>query len=291
MSASHGLPDFVGIGALKAGTTYLDALLRTHPDICMPTVLKEVQFFTQHYERGAKWYAEQFHCHGNAVRGEISPQYLIDPNVPPRMAALIPAARLILSVREPIERTYSQYKHFIRDTGYAGDFEAFLAEHPGAIERSRYWSLLRRYLDYYPAEQVFIVVFEDIVGPSRDLSPMFRFLGVSDAHVPTLQEDRVNVSERPRLPRLYIRSKRISRWLYAHGYGRVVHTFKRSLVMRLYTSDKGNREFAAPLRSETAARLAQTYEDEVGGLSTFLGRDLTSVWPRFDGLTAAHQPN
>src|SRR4051812_27017228 len=119
--ARRRLPDFIGIGALKAGTTYLDALLRTHPDICMPTVLKEVQFFTQHYERGPDWYADQFDCGATAMRGEISPQYLVHPLAPERMAKVLPDARLVLSVREPIERTYSQYKHYIRDTAYRGD--------------------------------------------------------------------------------------------------------------------------------------------------------------------------
>src|SRR5438552_2688078 len=121
MSVYERLLDFVGIGALKAGTTYLDALLRTHPNICMPTVLKEVQFFTSHYHRGASWYASQFDCRDDMVRGEISPRYLIDPAVPQRMTTLIPNAKLILSVREPIERTYSQYKHSIRETRYRGD--------------------------------------------------------------------------------------------------------------------------------------------------------------------------
>ena len=68
------LPDFLAIGALKAGTTYLDSMLRDHPDLCLPATVKEVEFFTRHYDRGPAWYARRFAGCGSGRAGEVSPQ-------------------------------------------------------------------------------------------------------------------------------------------------------------------------------------------------------------------------
>lgn len=275
--AQRPLPDFVGIGALKAGTSYLDAMLRSHPGLSLPTHLKEVDFFSRHFARGLEWYADQFGVDDGRPRGEISPQYLHDQACAERIRATNPAAKVLVSVREPVARVYSQYRHWVQETGFAGDVDDFLAAHPGALDRSHYWAALQPYREAFPAEQLHVIVFEDIVAdPLPVLRALYTFLGVDAGYVPAAVGEAVNVSGAPRFPHLYVQSKRLSRWLYAHGAGRTVSRLKslapESLLRR--------REVVAGAGppGELIARLAPEFHDDATQLSVYLGRDLVPLW-------------
>ena len=276
---STHLPDFVGIGALKAGTSYLDAMLRSHPQTCMPAAVTEVEFFSRHHERGPAWYEAQFCRCGAPVRGEVSPQYLFDEACPERIADLLPHARLILSVRDPVLRAYSQYKHWVQEMAFTGSFEDYLCEHPGAVERGMYFRLLSRYLRRFGREQLLVVVFEDMVThPRQVLAQVYAFVGVDPAFVPADVDAPVNRSGVPRFHRAYVRSKEVSRWMQDRGGGKLVAVAKRSGVgRRLQTTSPGPASFA-PLPPSAASDLALTYADDVASLSDFLGRDLSTVW-------------
>jgi len=104
------LPDFLIIGAQKAGTTALYSYLRRHPHIVGPA-WKEVSFFDRHYARGAGWYRGNFPIRRRALVGEASPSYLFHPLAPERAAALVPHARLIVLLRDPVDRALSHYHY------------------------------------------------------------------------------------------------------------------------------------------------------------------------------------
>ena len=110
------LPDFLILGAQKAGTTALYEYLRRHPGIEGPR-WKEVSYFDRHYARGPAWYRGNFPLqltgagNGRRLVGEASPSYLFHPLAPERAAALVPGARLIAILRDPVERAYSHYQH------------------------------------------------------------------------------------------------------------------------------------------------------------------------------------
>src|SRR6187551_3563074 len=105
------LPDFLVIGAQKAGTTALYAYLRWHPGIAGPS-WKEVCFFDRHWWRGEAWYRGQFPLRaGERLVGEASPSYLFHPLAPERARSLVPGAKLVALLRDPVDRAYSQYQH------------------------------------------------------------------------------------------------------------------------------------------------------------------------------------
>lgn len=121
------LPDFVVLGAQKAGTTSLHAALQRHPQLFLPAQ-KELHYFSNHSERPLSWYAAHFaparpqqHC------GEVTPYYLFHPEVPQRLAAALPDARLIVLLRDPVERTLSHYFHALRRGNDSLPLEAALA--------------------------------------------------------------------------------------------------------------------------------------------------------------------
>ncbi len=274
------LPDFVGIGALKSATTYLDALLRGHPQLCLPAHLKEVQFFSRHYDRGPEWYASLFSSCDGRRRGEISPQYLTDERCPARIAALLPEVKLLVSIRDPVQRAYSQFKHWVEERGYGQPFESFLVDHPTALARGEYFRWISRYLDHFPLERVHVLLTEELVArPAPVLRDVFAFLDV-DPHVgPPPAARPQNVSAVPRFHRLYVPAKRVTRWLYRQGGAGLVDAAKRLGVPRLFNSGPGGRGFA-PLTPTTAARLREHYATDVARLSGLLGRDLGGLWWR-----------
>ncbi len=271
------LPDFLGIGALKAGTTYLDAMLRSHPETCMPVGLKEVEFFNRHYDRGPGWYEQKFRGCAGGVRGEVSPQYLFDARAAARIAALLPAARLIVTVRDPVQRAFSQYKHWVQETAYQGSFDTFLADHPGAVERGRYFALLAPYLECFPPDQVMIVVFDDLVHqPVPTMQEVYGFVGVDPRHVPPATDEALNVSGSPRFHGAYVAAKRVSRWLHDKGGSSIVAATKVAGVGRLFRPRASIGAGAAP--PDSALRLTEAYADDVAALSELLDRDLAGLW-------------
>lgn len=128
------LPDFVIIGAQKGGTTFLYQLLAQHPHV-KPAFLKEVHYFDLNFERGENWYRSQFPSQlrkdRKYVTGEASPYYLFHPHAPRRAAEVIPEAKLIVLLRNPVDRAYSHYNHQVKRVKGAGH-ETLTFE--GAIE-------------------------------------------------------------------------------------------------------------------------------------------------------------
>jgi len=89
-------PDFIGLGAQKAATSWIHACLYEHPQIFMPAS-KEIHFFSRHYSKDIRWYEEHFRsCQTNQLAGEFSPTYLYDPATPKRIHEWNPAVKLII---------------------------------------------------------------------------------------------------------------------------------------------------------------------------------------------------
>ena len=277
---SDALPGFVGIGALKAGTTFLDTLLRGHPQLSFPRFLKEAEYFTAHYDRGPDWYAGLFEPADGRLRGEISPQYMADPRVPQRVWEANPEARILANLRDPVARTVSQYRHWVQETGYGEGFTTFLTEHPNAVERSEYRRVLTPWLERFGAERVDLIVFEDLVSqPVSTVQRVLRFLGVDDAFVPPDAETPVNVTFSPRFPRAYALAKRTGNRLRAGGGARAVHAAKRVGLDRMFRAGQVERE-ASPVSDSERAALAERLRPDVERLSELMGRDLTAEWLR-----------
>src|SRR5687768_13237463 len=98
------LPDFLIIGAQRGGTTSLYRYLTEHPEID-PAVRKEIHFFSRHHEQGLDWYRAHFPRRDeSSLVGEASPNYLVHPDVPARVAAALPRVKLIALLRNPVDR-------------------------------------------------------------------------------------------------------------------------------------------------------------------------------------------
>lgn len=184
--ATGALPNLIIIGAMKCGTTSLHQYLRLHPEIGMSRQ-KELHFFSalQNWDRGVDWYRSWFDPAKN-VRGETSPGYTNFPRiagVPERMHGLVPDARLIYMVRDPVDRTLSHYRHMIAERREERSIADVLAD-PGEpyTRRSLYHYQLEQYLPWYDVGRILVVQQEALLSDrARTLAEIFTWLGVDPA--------------------------------------------------------------------------------------------------------------
>jgi hypothetical protein len=178
----------VVIGAQKCGTTSLHYYLDQHPEISMARA-KELNFFVVRgtWTKGLDWYAAQFDASA-PVRGESSPAYTNYPvheGVPARMHSVVPNAKLVFLVRDPIERIVSQYIHDYSAGKVDGPIEEVLADEISAhpyVMRSKYFLQLEQYLAFFSREQILVLAQEDLLHDrAPTMRQVFEFLEVNDA--------------------------------------------------------------------------------------------------------------
>jgi len=203
---------FLGVGAQKAGTSALDAYLRTHPGLCMAKV-KEVHLFDDsrtYFKRtlgGYAAYHRQFApASSTQLIGEITPAYMYWNEAPRRIWEYNPAMKLIAVLRNPITRAFSQW-NMQRDVGVdpLPFWDALHAEAQRCraslpyqnrkfsyVDRGFYTEQLRRLWSFFPAEQVLVLRYDDLRrDPKRTIDRVFDFLGVEQLPPPPPREAHV----------------------------------------------------------------------------------------------------
>ncbi len=201
-----GPPDFVGIGAQKAGTTWWFQLIIGHPqatnllhtstghDLFGP-VQKERHFFgrfgteaftSEHVEQYHRWFPRR----PGTITGEWTPDYLAYPWVPPLLAKAAPEAKLLLILRDPVTRFRSGVAGAIRHgSAHVG---ATVSE---AMEHSMYAANLRRWFEHFPPRQVLVLQYEQCVSdPASQLKETYQFLGLDPDYRPPDLERPINAT-------------------------------------------------------------------------------------------------
>lgn len=203
----RALPDFLIVGAQKAGTTALYEYLVQHPQVLAAST-KEVHYFDVRYTKGVTWYRSHFPLvaamkEKGRVTGEASPYYLFHPHAAKRIQATVPHVKLIVLLRDPAARAISHYFHQVRMKNEVLPMEqAFLeeerrlqSEEQRMLEdpfydsvsyrrfsykkRGVYVPQLRVYFDLFPSGQILILKSEDLRSrPESVLQEVFSFLGV-----------------------------------------------------------------------------------------------------------------
>jgi hypothetical protein len=207
-TAAGALPNLIVLGAQKCGTSGLHFYLGLHPEIGMSTP-KELNFFIRerNWERGVGWYRSHFDPDA-AVRGESSPNYTTYPHhlgVPERMREVVPDAKLIMLVRDPVERIAAHWIHNYAKRREKGDLSDTLL-HPNTtyVLRSQYHLQLTQFLNHYPESQVLVLEQDDLRNRrSETLRQVFAYVGVD----PSFEHSRFH-RERHRSSR-----KRRATWL------------------------------------------------------------------------------
>lgn len=195
--------NFLCIGTQKAGTTWLDAMLRQHPDVFIPAS-KELHFFSNNtiYQKGLGWYCDQFSDVGaETCVGECTPNYIrtvfapnemnsvISAQVPHRIQKVLPNVKLLVSLRDPVDRAISAYYHFVTRGDLSPRKRLRDVMHmKGVAAFGRYSENLQAWFECFEPDRFQILVYEEDIRPDlqkpKTMSSVFRFLGVDDQFTP-----------------------------------------------------------------------------------------------------------
>lgn len=181
-----GPPDFVGIGVQKAGTTWWYGLITAHPDVSARPGIHKERHFLSRFATASFGPAEIAAYHGwfprrpGMLAGEWTPDYVDFPWVPPLLARAAPEARLILMVRDPVERFRSGLAHQKR---HRGSITATAVS--DAVSRGFYHQALAHWSNDIDKDRLLVLQYERcIIDPAGELARSYRFLGLKDDFVP-----------------------------------------------------------------------------------------------------------
>ena len=271
------LPTFVIIGAQKAATTTLWHQLSRHPQIFM-CGMKETDFFIaeKNWGRGLAWYESLFNeaPSGAVGIGEASPNYTMFPaygGVPGRMAEVMPSARLIYVVRDPVERMRSGYLHALASGAETLSIDEALLERPHFLDTSRYAMQIDQYLEHFDRDQLLILVAEEFAAdPGGNLDRVLEFLGLAGGWRPPDLDRRHHETSSKRVPRNWARLAGGAFIRLGMQPGRLPPNsrFKRSrLTTRILTPEDGR------ISNDVRQRLQDRLRPDVERLRAYLGPD------------------
>ncbi len=276
-SGPSTLPNLIIIGAQKCGTSGLHYYLGLHPEVSMSTP-KELNYFIaeRNWGRGPEWYGRHFDPAAR-VRGESSPNYTAFPQhmgVPERMASVVPEAKLIYIVRDPLDRIAAHYVHNFAKRREKGDLRATLL-HPNTsyVARSRYFSQLQRFLDHYDREHILVIENSDLrEDRAETLRKVFDFAGVDPGFEhPKFEQLRHSTSRKKRATRMGMRVQKMSRT-------RLGRRLPRRAWLALDVALPLSKPISKPPRSELEAALGdevlEVLHEDADRLREFTGRKL-----------------
>lgn len=289
------LPNLVVIGASKCGTTALHHYLDLHPEVAMSDP-KEVNFFMDrgepdswqgaevlrltrartrgNWSRGVDWYARHFTA-GSRVRGESSPSYTAPwfPGVAERMASVIPNAKLIFLVRDPIDRMLSHWRHLSAIGKERRPVaEAFADPRSFYLAVSRYHEGIRGFLDHFPRDRVLVASQEDLLlRRNETMRTIYRFAGVDQSFTS------------PKLERLWQRGdemgtlsgwrQRLERVPGAAAAYRMFPDEAKWRLQRLLARRSSNAQSEGGLHPALRRSIAEELRDDVARLRELAGRE------------------
>lgn len=296
------MPNFLVIGAAKAGTTALYHYFRQHPDIYLSAV-KEPRFFAHEGRRpdyrgpdgerqnsrtvymSAAYEALFADAASQTARGEMSTDYLSDVEAPARIRRHIPHAKLLAILRDPVDRAHSHFKMMVRERHERLTFAEALAAEAQRIEdhwspnwhhqrRGFYYLQLKRYYDLFPRGQIFVYLYEDFVAnPVASLREMFRFLEVDVTVMPDVS-NRYNESIIPKNHALqrFLTQPRIAKEV-------LKPLLPRGMRERIGSAFRRANRVKMSLAPDVRRHLVEVFRDDIVRLQGLIEKDL-SRWLR-----------
>ena len=291
------LPNFIGIGAPKSGTTWIFKVLNQHPEIYIPSS-KELHFFADYNLNSSKQYQyEDYFTDVNIDKhkaiGEISTDYLKSIYAPQRVKEMIPNVKLFVSLRNPIDQAYSMYWHMLRQNFHQWQEDKIPSSFEEAIEKyeepllhhALYFTNIQNWLTYFDKSQLKIIFFDDIIlEPQKTSSELFQFLEVDSKFVPLLLQNNSSTREGvcPKNPSYH----EIYKFVYGFANKNIYHHMKKiigmknanvlkeSLNIRYFFETFFFKKGYPEMKQETREYLKDYYREEISNLEILCERRL-----------------
>jgi hypothetical protein len=287
--------DFLGIGTMKAGTTWIYHALKQHPEICVSN-RKEIKFFNDYinYKRGLKYYFSFFeNCIKEKMIGEINPDYMYNKFSPKLIKKHFPNIKIIACLRNPIERAFSHYRYNLKANGKLSiynDFYCAVNKSKELLGRGFYFKQLKRYFNLFPRENILIMIFRNLKEhPEEFVQEIYKFLDVDHKFIPSiinrkvLRTDMVKRNE-PNIPFLnsliftiYSFIQKVSQLDLFLDYSGI-----KTLMEKITKSNRKSIKYSknkkiAEIDKKTRMYLYSIYENDIKNLEKLLDIDL-SFW-------------
>lgn len=299
-------PNFLIIGAPRCGTTYLAKNLASHPDVFLTTgdnedLAGDVHFFDantelgrQNLAKGTEWYFNLFSGAGNAIAiGEKTADYIVDPDASSLIADTLDDPRIIVMIRDPLERAWSHFCHSRHRLPSHLKFQDLVKQGTDVrgipiLTAGLYARHLQPYINRFGSHNILILVKEDIDhAPGEELARACSFLGINAEYTFLHFETYVNAGSSSTLATATARAGRALKSRFPRVYHSVIRgPFAKpvALVIRLLrgkTNDRMKRHDAprkAPFDPALRRQLRDYYRSDVDAMSDFMKRNLNKVW-------------
>jgi len=272
------LPEIIGAGPGRTGTTWLHRVLEGHVDL--PYGVKETQFFSTYYDKGIDWYAHHFwYATGERKIVEICP-YLYEPLAPDRIKTHIPNCRVITTLRNPVDSAFSAYKMVTHYAWARGSFDEVLKSRPNLAGGNRYAFHLGKWFETFGRENVLVTRYDELrAQPQSYLDRVTDFMGIERIALserPEIGDDVHSFDRAPKNRRLARRATRLLYWFKSRrAYGAINFLDHRGV----WDFCHGRGEPYGRLTPEQEERLREHYLPEVEALEELLMIDL-SAWKK-----------
>lgn len=273
-------PNFLFIGPDKSGSTWIYEVLKRHPEVYMSPA-KELFYFDYFYEKGLAWYLKAFQdaTDIHKVIGEVSHDYLFSPIAARRIKRDLPGVKLMVCLRNPVNRAFSSYLFMIRQGRVNGSFEEALTDMPELIEHGFYAKHLVAYFEIFGKADIHIGLFDQLkTKPDIFVDALFRFLEIESR---SLSDDFL----KPVLPASYPRSMMLAKFTKAlamrvrsAGWPKVVNMVKGSPIIQRVLFQPYSQAKKPRIREETNKKLKEVFRDDVERLEIMVETNIISLW-------------
>ncbi|MEP1871782.1 MAG: sulfotransferase domain-containing protein [Paraglaciecola sp.] len=282
MSKEEFCVDFIGIGSGKCGSTWVYENIVQHPEVFSGNP-KEIHYFSDLYEsQNFEWYRSLFSGAEDKLKGEFSISYMYHPDAAQRIYERFPDAKIIAMVRDPVERTYSDFQHFIRKGDVPKDYPfAEFIKDTDKLKFGYYTAYLEPFYQLFPKENILVLVLEemqhDLAGCYREI---FEFIGVEDSSfLPEGVENKRNQGMNYRFLKLESILVRSYRFMARRGLTGFAERLKRSGVAQFIRRLNAKSAPLPDMDNDSRQKLNQFFAEEQNKLVEMLGRE-NQIWTR-----------
>jgi hypothetical protein len=272
------LPNFLYVGPDKAGSSWLHEMLLKHPDVYLSPA-KDLYYFDRYYDRGLAWYASQFRdARDERIVGEVCQDYLFHPEAAERIYETLGPVRVMVSLRDPVERAWSSYLYARKHGIWPEPFGEALRTRPELLDHGRYATGLDRFLQRLPREMVHVALFDDLTSdPQGFIDSVTGFLDIDQLPLTSKDLEARLPAARARSVRVAHAARRSADWVREHDGAKIVGTVKRSALVQRALYRPIDREAVRPDPADVIA-VRTALSPEVEALERTLGMRLGEAW-------------
>lgn len=269
------LPKALFIGPMKTGTTWVYEYLRDHGQIILPDGVKETFYFDRNYKKGPKWYAKHFSTSSiSELPLEVAPSYFHCKEAPGRIHDTLGKVPLIVTLRDPVKRSWSHYLHLLRYGYTDAPLITAVEMFPPVLEASFYSEMLTRWEAVFEKSDIHVLWQEELQeNPLGYIEKICNILQISKANSLEQLPPKVNEASSPPSSKLAALGRRISSTLRANGlYGPV--NLAKNLGLKKFFFGKPGVGKLPQMSIEDEKWLAERLADDYAKLSASIRHPL-----------------